>query len=150
MQDRRSISYRVASFMERRSGWIILSTIVITALLIILLLTMAPDENASENPSGQVFDLQDDIDDRFPPAFHSAGIIVEARGEDVLTQKALWELYQNTLLTFIVADNEKLGGGSLRIGTGGMISPSGRSSLIGKYRRALGETRRTTVYGASL
>ena len=57
---------------------------------------MAPDENASENPGGQVFDLQDDIDDRFPPAAHSSGIIVEARGGDVLTQKALWELYRNT------------------------------------------------------
>ena len=96
MQTSETISYKIASFMERRSGWFILSTIVITALLIIPLLTMAPDENASENPGGQVFDLQDDIDERFPPAVHSAGIIVESRGEDVLTQKALWELYQNT------------------------------------------------------
>ena len=96
MQSTETLSYRIASFMERRSGWLILSMIVVTVLLIIPVLTMAPDENASENPGGQVFDLQDDIDDRFPPAAHSAGIIVEARGEDVLTQKALWELYQNT------------------------------------------------------
>ena len=96
MQENETISHRIAGHMERRSGWFILSVIVITALLTIPVLTMAPDENASENPGGQVFDLQDDIDDRFPPAFHSAGIIVEARGEDVLTQKALWELYQNT------------------------------------------------------
>ena len=89
MQSSETLSYKIASFMERRSGWIILSTIVITALLTIPLLTMAPDENASENPGGQVFDLQDDIDERFPPAVHSAGIVVEARGEDVLTQKAL-------------------------------------------------------------
>ena len=96
MHESETLSYRIASFMERKSGWIILSMIVITALLIIPVLTMVPDENASENPGGQVFDLQDDIDDRFPPAVHSAGIVVEARGEDVLTQKALWELYQNT------------------------------------------------------
>ena len=68
MQSSETLSYKIASFMERRSGWIILSTIVITALLTIPLLTMAPDENASENPGGQVFDLQDDIDERFPPA----------------------------------------------------------------------------------
>ena len=43
-----------------------------------------------------MFDLQEDIDQRFPPSVHSAGIIVEARDGDVLTQKALWELYQNT------------------------------------------------------
>ena len=96
MQSSETLSYKIASFMERRSGWFILSMVVITALLIIPVLTMAPDENASENPGGQVFDLQDDIDDRFPPAAHNAGIIVESRGEDVLTQKALWELYQNT------------------------------------------------------
>ena len=96
MQNSESISHRTAGFMERRSGWLILATIVVTALLTIPVLTMAPDENASENPGGQVFDLQDDIEDRFPPSVHSAGIIVEARGEDVLTQKALWELYQNT------------------------------------------------------
>ena len=96
MQSRETLSYRTASFMEHRSGLLILATVVITALLIIPLLTMAPDENASENPGGQVFDLQDDIEDRFPPAVHSAGFILEARGEDVLTQRALWELYQNT------------------------------------------------------
>jgi predicted RND superfamily exporter protein len=96
MDNNETLSYKIAGIMERRSGWFILSIIVITALLTIPVLTMAPDENASENPGGQVFDLQDDIDERFPPAFHSAGIIVEARGEDVLTQKALWELYQNT------------------------------------------------------
>jgi len=84
MQNSDTLSYKIASFMERRSGWFILSIIVITALLIIPVLTMAPDELASDNPGGQVFDLQDDIDDRFPPAFHRAGIIVEARGEDVL------------------------------------------------------------------
>ena len=76
MQSTETLSYRIASFMERRSGWLILSMVVITVLLIIPVLTMAPDENASENPGGQVFDLQDDIDDRFPPAAHSAGIIV--------------------------------------------------------------------------
>ena len=96
IQTSETLSYRIASFMERRSGWFILSIIVITVLLIIPVLTMAPDENASENPGGKVFDLQDDIEDRFPPAVHSAGIIVESRGEDVLTQKAFWELYQNT------------------------------------------------------
>ena len=96
MQSSETLSYKIAGFMERRSGSLILSMIVITALLIIPVLTMAPDENASENPGGEVFDLQDDIEERFPPAVHSAGIIVEARGEDVLTQKALLELYQNT------------------------------------------------------
>ena len=96
MQDSETLSYRSASFLERMSGWFILAILAITALLIIPLLTMAPEEEASDNPGGQVFDLQEDIDQRFPPSVHSAGIIVEARGEDVLTQNVLWELYQNT------------------------------------------------------
>ena len=96
MQDSETLSYTSASFLERRSGWFILAILAITALLIIPLLTMAPEEEASDNPGGQVFDLQEDIDNRFPPSVHSAGIIVEARDEDVLTQKILWELYRNT------------------------------------------------------
>ena len=43
MQSGETFSYKIASFMERRSGWFILSVIVITALLIIPVLTMAPD-----------------------------------------------------------------------------------------------------------
>ena len=45
---------------------------------------------------GDVFELQDDIDDRFEALIHSNGYIVEARGKDVLTQVVLWGLYQNT------------------------------------------------------
>ena len=43
-----------------------------------------------------MFDLQDELDDRFESLIRSNGHIVEARGEDVLTQAVLWELYQNT------------------------------------------------------
>ena len=60
------------------------------------MLTMPPEEEASLDPSGQVFDLQEKIDDRFPRAVHGEGYIVEARDGDVLTQRELWELYQNT------------------------------------------------------
>ena len=61
-----------------------------------MFLGRAASEEASGNPSGQVFDLQEEIDDRFPPAVHGAGYIVEARDGDVLTQRELWELYRNT------------------------------------------------------
>ena len=96
MQNSDSFSLKTAAFLERRSAWVIIATVVVTALLVFPVLTMAQDENASENPGGQVFDLQDDIDDRFAPAVHSAGIVVESRGDDILTQKALFKLYENT------------------------------------------------------
>ena len=96
MQEGQGSSVKVGALLERSSGWFILAILAITALLVIPLLTMAPEEEASDNPGGQVFDLQEDIDQRFPPSVHSAGIIVEARDGDVLTQNALWELYRNT------------------------------------------------------
>ncbi len=69
--------------------------VAVTLLLIIPLLTMGSDEQASSDPAGEVFDLMEDINDRFAPRVHGAGYIVESRTEDILTQVALWELYQN-------------------------------------------------------
>ena len=68
----------------------------LTLLLVIPMVAMAPEDDASSDPGGDVIDLQDDIDDRFESLIHANGYIVEARGEDVLTQAVLWELYQNT------------------------------------------------------
>ncbi len=87
---------RVTELLDRYSGRIILAAVALTLLLIIPLVAMAPDEDASSDPGGDVFDLQDEIDDRFESIIHSSPYIVEARGKDVLTQVVLWELYQNT------------------------------------------------------
>ena len=57
---------------------------------------MSPDEDASSDPGGDVFDLQDDLGDWFKTIVHDQNYVIEARGEDVLTQAVLWELYQNT------------------------------------------------------
>ena len=87
--------FRISEAFERYSGWIILAAVAITLLLIIPLLTMGTDEDASGEPGGQVFDLRDDINDRFPPRTHGAFFLVESRTGDVPTQNVLWELYQN-------------------------------------------------------
>jgi predicted RND superfamily exporter protein len=87
---------KISAFLEQHSGWVILGVIVITLLLVIPFLTMAPNEDASGNAGGRVFDLQEKIDQRFPPSTHTIGIIVEARNGDILTQGGLWELYKNT------------------------------------------------------
>jgi predicted RND superfamily exporter protein len=87
---------KAGTFLERHSGWIILGMLATSLLLTIPLLTMVPDEDASGDPGGRVFDLQADIDQRFPPSVHAIGMIIEARDGDILTQKALWELYRNT------------------------------------------------------
>ena len=87
---------RVVDTLESHSGRVILAAVALTLLLIIPLVTMAPGEEASSDPGGDVFELRDEIDDRFESLIHSNGYIVEARVKDVLTQAVLWELYQNT------------------------------------------------------
>ena len=88
---------RLGEYLVRHSGKVILAGAVITLLLMIPLIALSPDEDASSDPGGDVFELQDDIDDRFESFIHSNGYIVEARdGGDILTQAALLELYENT------------------------------------------------------
>ncbi len=73
----------VLDTLDSYSGRIILAAVVLTLLLIIPLVAMAPEEDASSDPGGDVFDLQDELDDRFESLIHSNGYIVEARGKDV-------------------------------------------------------------------
>ncbi|MCH8206407.1 MAG: MMPL family transporter [Chloroflexi bacterium] len=89
-------SKRVAGWLERHSGWIIVGAAVITLSLIVPLLTMAPEGQASQDPGGEVFELRDDIDERFAASVHAAAFIAESPTGDILTQGALWELYLNT------------------------------------------------------
>ena len=87
---------RVSELLQRNSGRVILGALILTALLVVPLLAMEPGESASRDPSGEVFDLQEDIDLRFESAIHANSYIVEARGDDVLTQAGLLELHSNT------------------------------------------------------
>ena len=89
-------SAKVGDLLDRYSGRFILAAVALTILLIVPLVAMAPEEDASSDPGGDVIELQDDIDDRFASLIDASSYIVEARGEDVLTQGVLWELYQNT------------------------------------------------------
>ena len=69
-----------------------------TLLLIVPLVALAPEEQASTEPGGAVFDLRDLVNERFPPALYVPSYILESPDGpdgDVLTQAALWELYQN-------------------------------------------------------
>ena len=90
-----SFSARIGGFLERYSGRVILTAGALTLLLVIPLLIMGSDEQASEDPTGEVFDLRDDINERFAPSVHGAYFVVESQTGDILTQASLWELYQN-------------------------------------------------------
>jgi hypothetical protein len=84
----------MSEFLVRNSGRIILAAVVLTLLLVIPLLTMEREEQASSDPPGEVLELKNDVNDRFAPEVHTTTYIVESRTGDILTQAGLWELYQ--------------------------------------------------------
>ena len=90
-----SILERIGSFAQRRSGWVIWGTLILTLLLFIPLIAMAPSERASDNPGGEVFDVHKEMENKLPSSVHYIPFIAEAKDGDILTQKELWELYQN-------------------------------------------------------
>ena len=93
-----TLSQRVSAFLERRSGWIIAGVALATILLLLPLMALAPQEQASTEPGGPVFELRDLVNERFPDELYVPTYILESRdgpGGDVLNQATLWELYQN-------------------------------------------------------
>ena len=86
----------LANNIEQRSRWLVIGTIVITLLLLAPLSLMKPTEIASDNPTGNdVVRWNEEIKDRFPSEVYAMAFIAEAQDGDMLTQKNLYELYQN-------------------------------------------------------
>ena len=84
-------SEKFSAFLERRSGWIVIGVVIATLLLIVPLIALAPDEHASTEPGGPIFDLRDLVDERFPRALYVSSYILESPDgpdSDVLTQAA--------------------------------------------------------------
>ena len=77
--------------------WLVISTILaITLLLAIPTIYMAPDEIASQDPGGEVFDLQTNVDTLFSAPTHQTAYLAEAKNGDILTSDSLLELYKNS------------------------------------------------------
>ena len=60
--------------MERNSGRFLPAVLGITVLLVIPMIVMAPDEAASDNPGGPVYDLEDQYNDN-PTTSGSRGLL---------------------------------------------------------------------------
>ena len=93
---RTSLAERLASLLVHRAGIAVGATLLVTALLAVPFLTMAPDETASQDPRGEVIEAQQLINDRFASSVYGAGFIVEARDGNVLAREPLLELLQNS------------------------------------------------------
>ena len=79
--------------LQRRPGRLVAVVGVLTALLAIPFLTLAPETSASTEPSGDVFTARDRIDDTFVSSVHPTLIIVEHESGDVLSVDALGSLF---------------------------------------------------------
>ncbi|MCZ6631048.1 MAG: hypothetical protein O7D28_06845, partial [Actinobacteria bacterium] len=69
--------------------------VLVTAILAVPFLGMAPTTNASQEPTGPVFDARDSVEDRFASTAFDIPVIVEARAGNLLTRNSLIELRDN-------------------------------------------------------
>ena len=104
---------KIVSFLAERSMPVIIISLIITALLLYPLLEMSPSEQASPNPPGEVYDLQADIDSKFPTPIHYAYFILEARDGDVLTRDVLLEFKENRDQLLLLDSKGELAAGTL-------------------------------------
>ena len=86
---------KTVSFLADKSISVILLSLIATALLLYPLFKMSNSQQASPNPPGEVYDLQADIDSKFPTPVHFAYFMLEAKNGDVLTRDVLVELKEN-------------------------------------------------------
>ena len=92
------LAVRFAEFAASNSRKLIGGVLLLTVLLLIPFYMMAPEGEASQNPGGQVYDLQDDVDQRFESEIHGSAWLFESRSGDILTRDALLEIVTNSQL----------------------------------------------------
>ena len=85
----------IANFLANHPYMILIVTLFLTLLLISPLFFLAPKEQASPNPPDEVYELQEEIDDKFPTPFHFASFVLQAKKGDVISREVLSELKLN-------------------------------------------------------
>lgn len=94
MNPERKINLALGNDVSAHAKKIIVA-VIITLALIYPLFYMEPEEMASDSATGEIFDAQEEVEEKFPPFIHSTYFIIEAKDDDILTQGSLWELLQN-------------------------------------------------------
>jgi len=85
----------IATFLANHPYMILIVTLFLTLLLISPLFFLAPKEQASPNPPDEVYELQEEIADKFPTPFHFASFVLQAKKGDVISREVLSELKLN-------------------------------------------------------
>jgi len=95
MEEPQNQNHGAFAWMARHPLVVIGVAVLITALLSVPFLTMAPTTSASQEPGGAVFEARDAVEDRFVSAVFDIPIIVESRDGNLLTRESLIELLEN-------------------------------------------------------
>ena len=90
-----NLNKSIAIFLANRPYSILSIVALITLFLVFPLFLLAPDEQASSNPPGEVYELQKEIDGKFPTPLHFASFLMEAHQGDVLSKSVLLDLKLN-------------------------------------------------------
>ena len=104
---------KTVSFLADRSISVILLSLIATVLLLYPLFKMSPSQQASPNPPGEVYELQEDIDSKFPTPVHFAYFMLEAKNGDVLTRDVLIEFKENRDILLSIDSKGELAVGTL-------------------------------------
>ena len=80
------------SSLWRHPGRLVAAVLVVSALLAIPFLALAPTESASTEPGGPVFDARDRIDDRFVSSVHPVLLVIEDEEGNLLRTEPLRQL----------------------------------------------------------
>lgn len=86
------------AWMTRHPLAVIGAALVVTGILAVPFLTMAPTTSASQEPGGAVFKARDAVEERFVSAVFTIPIIIESRDGDILTRESLIELRDNAAM----------------------------------------------------
>ncbi len=87
---------RITQRMARQPMTVLAVVVALTALLAVPFLAMQPTESASQEPTGEVFDARDRIEDRFASSVFTTFTVIEDREGDLLRTEPLRELLVNT------------------------------------------------------
>ncbi len=90
--DRRTLASRLAGWASRHAAVVLVTAVIATAVLTVPFLAMAPDEFASQEPEGPVFDARDQLQERFGAGVVGWFFIVEARDGEMLDRDSLLAL----------------------------------------------------------
>jgi uncharacterized protein len=80
---------RISEWLDKRFAWAVGAVLVVTALLAVPFLTMAPEVSASTEPEGPVFEARDRIEERFVSSVYPLFMVVEDPQGDMLSVESL-------------------------------------------------------------